>query len=290
MRAASTMSHGLRLSSLAASPATARQLPEWAARARCAYPWSTSGVGTPARPLSSSAACAEGTSARDCRRCAPAAQSSREPHSTRTAATSLPGTRRQAVTLSHTSLPYRRIGGSASRAFAEGGRRWSSSRSDGSAHPARPASELASSSSSSAPSAVIPERRPFSIKPYLQLARLHAPIGTWLLFWPCGECSSRCEVEQGFVSDRVLTSLARHARPHRLDAPCLVFPFHRPIRATLGLAPSSMVHHARLALHGRALDRGGDADRALRHGRGRDARRRLHDQRHVGQQDGPSCR
>jgi len=27
---------------------------------------------------------------------------------------------------------------------------------------------------------------PASIKPYAYLARLHAPVGSWLLYWPCG--------------------------------------------------------------------------------------------------------
>lgn len=40
------------------------------------------------------------------------------------------------------------------------------------------------------PSAVIPgswlDRMPKSVQPYLYLTRIDKPIGTWLLFWPCG--------------------------------------------------------------------------------------------------------
>ena len=35
-----------------------------------------------------------------------------------------------------------------------------------------------------------PAPQPFSIRPYLQLARFDKPIGSWLLYWPCGEMPS----------------------------------------------------------------------------------------------------
>ena len=35
-------------------------------------------------------------------------------------------------------------------------------------------------------SARIVSSLPVSIKPYAYLARLHAPVGSWLLYWPCG--------------------------------------------------------------------------------------------------------
>ena len=35
-------------------------------------------------------------------------------------------------------------------------------------------------------------RLPASLQPYLRLARLDRPIGTWLLFWPCGWRSALC--------------------------------------------------------------------------------------------------
>lgn len=34
------------------------------------------------------------------------------------------------------------------------------------------------------------EDMPNSVRPYLYLIRIDKPIGTWLLFWPCGESSS----------------------------------------------------------------------------------------------------
>jgi hypothetical protein len=40
------------------------------------------------------------------------------------------------------------------------------------------------------PSAIVPrtwlDRMPESVQPYLYLTRIDKPIGTWLLFWPCG--------------------------------------------------------------------------------------------------------
>jgi hypothetical protein len=47
------------------------------------------------------------------------------------------------------------------------------------------------SSKAAAPSLTTPstwlDRMPKSIQPYLYLTRIDKPIGTWLLFWPCGK-------------------------------------------------------------------------------------------------------
>jgi hypothetical protein len=43
---------------------------------------------------------------------------------------------------------------------------------------------------------------PPSIKPYAQLARLHAPVGSWLLYWPCGNLPA------ALPSMHILTHLA----------------------------------------------------------------------------------
>jgi len=49
------------------------------------------------------------------------------------------------------------------------------------------------SGTQSAPRLALPARivssLPPSIKPYAYLARLHAPVGSWLLYWPCGSLS-----------------------------------------------------------------------------------------------------
>ena len=34
--------------------------------------------------------------------------------------------------------------------------------------------------------ALIVEKIPFGLQPYLKLMRIDKPIGSWLLFWPCG--------------------------------------------------------------------------------------------------------
>lgn len=47
---------------------------------------------------------------------------------------------------------------------------------------------LSSASSASAPGSPAPKpvKEPFSLRPYVELMRLDRPIGTYLLFWPCG--------------------------------------------------------------------------------------------------------
>lgn len=34
--------------------------------------------------------------------------------------------------------------------------------------------------------AVLVEKAPSEVKPYMKLMRIDKPIGSWLLFWPCG--------------------------------------------------------------------------------------------------------
>jgi hypothetical protein len=55
------------------------------------------------------------------------------------------------------------------------------------------------------------ERLPKSLRwthPYLSLARMDKPIGTWLLFWPCGE-SVRCTLEVRRHADGALLRAQR---------------------------------------------------------------------------------
>src|SRR5205085_6841614 len=42
---------------------------------------------------------------------------------------------------------------------------------------------------------------PLAIQPYLRLARLDRPIGTWLLYWPCvfGLAVGAAEHQRGFL-------------------------------------------------------------------------------------------
>jgi hypothetical protein len=64
--------------------------------------------------------------------------------------------------------------------------------------PLNPPNELTKTSTTIARAATSPippwaEKLPKSLKwlhPYLSLARLDKPIGTWLLFWPCGKSLS----------------------------------------------------------------------------------------------------
>jgi 4-hydroxybenzoate polyprenyltransferase len=45
--------------------------------------------------------------------------------------------------------------------------------------------DLATPDAERAPSSSI-ERLPAALRPYARLARFDRPIGSWLLFWPCG--------------------------------------------------------------------------------------------------------
>ena len=87
------------------------------------------------------------------------------------------------------------------------------------------------------------------IHPYLSLARMDKPIGTWLLYWPCGESGSGIGMESGELTQ---------------------------------IEPTSMVHHDGCLCLGYASQRVPLESRAVRDRSARDEGCRLHDQRHVG--------
>ena len=88
------------------------------------------------------------------------------------------------------------------------------------------------------------------IHPYLSLARLDKPIGTWLLFWPCGSFFAPCA-------------------PHTV----------------LMILPISVVHHDGSILFSIADWWTGVEFSIIRDGSARHARSRLYDQRSLGQED-----
>ena len=92
---------------------------------------------------------------------------------------------------------------------------------------------------------------PPSLKPYAYLARLDKPVGSWLLYWPCGPLP-----------------------PSSTDPTCLAdvnsMEYHPRSRSKCtNPAPTTILHA-----------------RSLWHWRGSHARRGLHDQRLLGQKSG----
>lgn len=99
-----------------------------------------------------------------------------------------------------------------------------------------------------APTAIVPatswvEKMPAATRPYLYLTRIDKPIGSLLLFYPCGMCTS---LRTLFGTDQVIFSLVYHngilsctcARIRAVDIPCTV-------RYWCTANARSRVHHKR---------------------------------------------